>query len=282
MRVALLGTGAMGIGMTHALLRAGHRVTVWNRNRDRAETLATDGAIVAADPVTAVAEAEVMITMLFDAASVRQVAEQALPALPADAVWLQMSTVGPDAAVDLDRLAERAGARCLDAPVVGTKGPAEQGTLSTIVSGAASAIERVRPVLEAMSSKITVAGDRAGQASALKLVCNAWTALITAGVAQSIALAEASGIDPSLFLQVIKDQAVDTPLAHLKGEMMIKGDYPPAFTINGLAKDVALIEEFTRAAGVAPSLIEPLRSLVDRAAADGHGDQDMAALRTQF
>jgi 3-hydroxyisobutyrate dehydrogenase len=283
MRVAVLGTGIMGAGMARALLHDGHQVTVWNRSAERARPLADEGAVLAPDPGQAVAEAEVMITMLFDADAVADVAAQASPSLPRGAVWLQMATVGPDAARRLAEQAERDEVAYLDAPVVGTRQPAEQGTLTALVSGPAELIDRVRPVLESLTTKIVDAGRSAGQASALKLVCNAWLGLLTAGTAQSLALAERAGLDPALFLQVIKDAPVDSPYAQLKGPMMIDDRYdPPAFAVDGVLKDLRLIGDLARSCELPTTLLDAVTELFAGASRTGHGNQDMAAVRSQF
>lgn len=283
MRVTVLGMGIMGVGMTHALLRSGHQVTVWNRTTERARPLADDGATVAETVDEAVADAEAVITMLYDAGAVRSVADSMLAAMQPEAVWLQASTIGPDAAVEFGQLADKAGIDYLDAPVVGTKAPAENGQLSTLVSGPEAAIDRVRPVLDAISAKITVAGDRPGPASALKLVCNAWISLLTSGIGQSVALAEAAGLDPQLFLSAIEGAAVDSPYAQLKGPMMINSSYtPPAFAVDGVIKDLGLIKGLADSAGIRTELIDAVREMFDRTSAAGHGEEDMAAVRTQF
>ncbi len=283
MRVALLGTGIMGTGMAHAMLRAGHRVTAWNRSHERAAPLRDAGATVATDIGDAVSEADVMTTMVADADAVHSIATQAIPSLPSEAVWLQTSTVGPESATDLAKMAGDAGVRFVDAPVLGTKAPAEQGTLSSLVSGPAELIDVVRPVLDALSSRVTVVGTDAGLASALKLACNSWLAMLTAGTAQAVALTQMAGLDPRLFLSAIKDFAVDSGYAQLKGPLMIDADYDDtAFPVSGVVKDLGLIDDMASSSGMSTTLIDALRDIFGRAAAAGHGQQDMAAVRTQF
>ncbi|QGN31754.1 NAD(P)-dependent oxidoreductase [Microlunatus sp. Gsoil 973] len=283
MQVAVLGTGIMGVGMAHSLLRAGHPVRVWNRSAERARPLGEDGATVAETIEAAVDGVDAVITIVYDAAAVDAVATAMLPAMDPAAVWLQASTIGPDAAADFGRRADAAGIANLDAPVVGTKAPAEAGRLSTLVSGDSAVIDRVRPVLEAISARITVAGDRPGQASALKLVCNAWIGLLTAGIAQSIGLAEAAGLDPRLFGEAIKDTAVDSAYAQVKGPLMIDSSFqPPSFPVDGVIKDLGLIKDLATATGIRTDLIETVRRIFTQAGAAGHGQDDMAAAATQF
>jgi 3-hydroxyisobutyrate dehydrogenase len=280
-RVAVLGTGKMGAGMARQLLAHGHDVTVWNRSRDRAEPLAADGATVADDPAEAVRGADVVLTVLFDADSVVEVLEQTGQALGPEAVVVQVATVG----LDIDRVAEvagRHGVRLLDAPVLGTRKPAEDGTLTVLASGDPALREVADPVLDAIGARTVWAGDEVGAASLLKLVCNAFTAAQTAATAQSVALAEGLGLDPRLFLEAISGGASDTPLARAKGAMMIEGDYPPAFDVTGLRKDLGLILAAAEQAGITTDLARTLHALAERAEERGHGGEDMAAIRTAF
>jgi 3-hydroxyisobutyrate dehydrogenase len=277
MRVAVLGTGTMGAGMARTLRREGHDVTAWNRTRSKAEPLSGNGIEVAESVTEAVTDAEAAITILFDAEAVVSVTDELTGAL-GDGVWLQSATVGPDG---IARIAERAGAaNLLDAPVVGTKKPAEEGSLVPLVSGPRRLVERVQPVFDAIGSKTVYVGDRVGLASGLKLACNAWIASLTAATAQSLALAAALGVDPQLFLDTISGGPTDTPYAQLKGTAMLKGDYAPSFAVDGLAKDVQLMLD--SAGPMQADLLQTLLTLYGRASDRGHGGDDIAAVRTAF
>jgi 3-hydroxyisobutyrate dehydrogenase len=279
--VAVLGTGKMGAGMARQLLQHGHTVTVWNRNRDRAAPLADDGATVADEPSGAVRGAEVVLVVLFDADSVVDVLRAAGPAMTGETVVVQSSTVG----LDIDRVAEethRLGVRLLDAPVLGTRQPAEQGTLTVLASGDPALRTVADPVFDAIGSRTVWAGDEVGAASRLKLVCNAFIGAQTPATAQSVALAEGLGLDPQLFLDAISGGASDSALARGKGAMMIAGDYPPAFDVQGLRKDLALVLGAAEHAGVTTELAQAVLTIAERAEERGHGGDDMAAVRTGF
>src|SRR3954469_16204819 len=279
--VAVLGTGKMGAGMARQLLQHGHEVRVWNRSRDKAEPLAGDGATVTDDPAEAVRGADIILTVLFDADSVVEVLEQAADGLDQDTVVVQISTVG----LDIDQLAEkveRLGVRLLDAPVLGTRQPAEQGTLTVLASGDPALREIADPVLDAIGARTVWAGDQVGAASRLKLVCNAFTGAQTAATAQSIALAEGLGLDPQLFLDAISGGASDAPITRAKGAMMLGGDYPPAFDLQGLRKDLALVVAAAEKAGIAADLARAILALAERAESRGRGGDDMAAVREAF
>jgi 3-hydroxyisobutyrate dehydrogenase len=279
--VAVLGTGKMGAGMARQLLRHGFDVRVWNRSRDKAQPLAGDGATVAGDAAEAVRGAEVVLTVLFDADSVLEVLEEAADGWAPGTLLVQSTTVGlgqPQVAA----AAEKLGLRVLDAPVLGTRKPAEEGRLVVLASGDPALREVADPVFDAIGGRTIWVGDEVGPASRLKLVCNAWVATITAGTAQSVALAEGLGLDPQLFLDAIGGSPTDSAYAQLKGGAMISGEMPVAFDVDGISKDTALIRAAAAQAGVATELLDALLTLYGRTADAGHGGEDMAAVHHAF
>jgi 3-hydroxyisobutyrate dehydrogenase len=276
MRVAVIGTGLMGAGMARSMQRAGLSVAAWNRTRAKAEPLAEDGVEVAGSVGEAVDGADAVVTMLFDADAVLQVTPELLAALGPNATWLQSSTVGLEG---ITRIAEKAGeTHLLDAPVLGTREPAEQGRLVPLVSGDPRLVERVRPVLDAIGTKTVIAGEQVGAGSALKLAVNAWMLSLTAAAAQSIALARSLDLDPGLFLEAIDGGPANAPMAQLKGKAMVAGDFATSFGLDGGLKDLRLAT--AAAGGISPDLLDGVRALYERAAADGHGGDDIAAVFT--
>ncbi|KTR08320.1 3-hydroxyisobutyrate dehydrogenase [Curtobacterium luteum] len=278
----MLGTGAMGAGVAGSLLRAGHEVTVWNRTRERAEPLASQGATVAGGPAEAVDDAEVVLLTLFDTDAVVDVLEQAAGDAPGDAVWVQASTIGTAGTETVVQLAAKYGITLVEAMMLGTKAPAEQGKLTLLAAGPVDVLDGLAPVFDAISVKTVRAGDRVGQGTALKLAANAWIASITAATGQSLAIARSLGLDPALFLEAIDGSASDSPYAHTKGESMIRGEFPAQFALDGLRKDVGLITEAARDAGVSTVLLDALGRVYADASAAGHGDDDIAAVGTAF
>lgn len=280
MRTTVIGTGIMGAGMARSLARAGHDVTVWNRTRAKAEPLAGDGITVADSVAEAAHGADVVLTVLFDAAATAEVAAELVPALGEDAVWMQCGTVGVEGARSLGELG---GDHILDAPVLGTRTPADQGTLVVLLSGPERLRERVAGVCEAVGSRVVVAGDEVGDASALKLACNAWVTVLTAGTAQSLALAQSLGVEPRLFLEAIAGGPVDAPYAGIKGGLMLEHDWAtPSFEVDGVVKDLSLMIEAAAREGFPTQLLDALRDLFTAASAAGHGGHDMAAVRSAF
>ncbi|MFR9731732.1 NAD(P)-dependent oxidoreductase [Saccharopolyspora sp. MS10] len=273
--VAFLGTGTMGAPMARNLLAHGFAVRAWNRTRARAEGLAADGATVVDTPAEAARGADVLVTMLLDAEATTEAGGQAAAEMPPGAPWLQMATIGLGG---LARVAELAADLTLvDAPVLGTRAPAEQGTLTVLAAGPEHVRDRARPVFDAVGGRTLWLGEDAarGDGTRVKLAANAWVLSLTNAVGESIALAEALGVDPRLFLDAIAGGAVDSPYAHLKGEAILSGELAPAFTVDGAHKDAGLIAE---AAGeLRLDLAAAARARFARASRAGHGGEDMAA-----
>jgi 3-hydroxyisobutyrate dehydrogenase len=275
--VALLGTGIMGAGMGRSMLRAGLRLTVWNRTRAKAEPLAADGAFVAATPADAVKDAPVIVTMLADSDAVADAMAAAAPALRPGQVWIQTSTVGQAGLEPLTRFAAENGLILVDAPVLGSRAPAEQGALTVLAAGPDHARPQAEPVLDAIGRRTLWLGADAGTASGLKLVVNSWVLCVTTGVAEALALARGLGIDPDLFLQTITGGALDCQYLQAKAAAILNDNLSPTFTVTLAGKDARLITAAAQAAGirldVAPAVAERFR----RAAEFGYAEQDMAA-----
>ena len=282
-RVAVLGTGIMGAGMTRSLLRSGLDVTVWNRSPGRAAPLAADGAQVAGTAAEAVAGVDAVITMLWDGDSVAEVMTAALPSAPGGVLWAQTSTVSlHDAGVRLPALAGRYGARYVDAPVLGTRQPAEEGKLLVLAAAPGLLRDPVTPLFDAIAARTVWVSKRPGDGTRLKLVANSWVGTVVAATAQAIALAQSLGLDPQAFLDTVRGGAVDTPFLHIKGQAMIAGQFPPSFTVDGAVKDTGLIAAAMRESGTDAALMDAVARQFRKAADGGHGGEDMAAVYRAF
>ena len=274
--VALLGTGTMGVGMARNLAAAGLTLRVWNRTPEKAEPLA-EVAVVASSAAEAVEGADLVVTMLFDGDSVASTIESAKGSFAPDAVWVQTSTVGVAAAERLADLAADLGLGYVDAPVLGTRKPAEDGALVVLASGPSSLRDAVAPVFDAIGSRTLWVGEEPGAASRLKLVANAWVFTVVEGIAESLALARDLGLDPRLFLEAVSGGAMDAPYVQLKGSAMLDDDLAPAFGLSNALKDVDLILAAAGDAGVDLALMPGIREHFARAVDAGHGELDMAA-----
>lgn len=276
--IAVLGTGIMGAPMARNLIAAGFGVRVWNRTTEKARPLADDGATVAESPGEAASGADFLLTMLADADAVAEAASGGgLDPLSGGGIWVQTSTVGIEGNERLARLAADRGVTYVDAPVLGTKQPAEQGQLTVLASGPDGAEQRCAPVFDAIGAKYLWLGE-AGSGSRLKLVVNNWITGLLATLAETVALARATGVDPERFFESIGGGPLDLPYAQMKGKMMLDGDYPPSFTATLARKDVGLVLDAARSGGLEPAIAEAVARYYENAIEAGHGDEDMAAI----
>jgi len=247
--VAVVGLGAMGSRIARRLLSAGHELIVWNRTRAKLAPLIDLGAKAAESPADAARRAEVLITMVADPASLRAVSEGGEGiAVGADATLtvIEMSTVGP---AGVARLASAlpTGTPLLDAPVLGSIGEAEAGSLTIFIGGPGALIEQVEPLLSILGSVLHVGPLGAGQAA--KLVANATLFGTLATLGEAIALAQGLGISGSAVFELL----AETPLAdqaQRRRDAIERGDYPARFPLALARKDAELIDEAAAAAGV--------------------------------
>jgi 3-hydroxyisobutyrate dehydrogenase len=165
----------------------------------------------------------------------------------------------------------------VDAPVVGTRKPAEEGTLTVLLSGPADARRAVAPVCEAIGAKTVDLGDRIGDASKLKLVLNTWVLVLVEGTAELIALAEAAGLDPSAVLAALEGGPLDSPYLQQKGKAISERRFDPQFKLETAHKDALLIRELAARSGVDLALVDAIEDRFARAIAAGHGDEDLSA-----
>jgi 3-hydroxyisobutyrate dehydrogenase len=179
-------------------------------------------------------------------------------------LWMQSATVGLEGADRTIATARELGLQLVDCPVLGTKEPAEKGALVLLASGPEDARERLGPVFDALGSKTVWLGE-AGAGSRMKMAGNAWLLSVTAGVAQSIALTRALGLDPADFLVAIDGGPLDAPYVHLKGAAMIEEEFPVSFGLTGATKDARLIAAALRSAGVSDRVLAGVLATMETA-----------------
>jgi 3-hydroxyisobutyrate dehydrogenase len=278
--VAVLGTGIMGAAMARNLVAAGLRTTVWDRSADATAPLAEAGAVVAGSAAEAAAGSEALITMLPTAAAVQSVmfADGVAQRLPDGAVWAQMGTIGVEATLGLaERLGQlRPDTLFVDAPVSGSKGPAETGQLLILASGPPEAEPVLAPVFDAIGRKTTWLGP-AGQGSRMKLVVNSYLCFLVEGVAEALELAARLGIDPADLDAAIEGGPLDAPLADAKLHKMARGDFAPEFPLEWALKDIDLA--IAAADGARLPLLEALSRQWRGAVEAGHGREDISVAR---
>ncbi|MGW2418060.1 NAD(P)-dependent oxidoreductase [Streptomyces sp. NPDC001709] len=278
--VSVLGTGIMGAAMARNLCRAGLEVRAWNRTREKAEPLAADGARIADTPAEAVEGADVVLTMLYDGNTVLDVMREAGPALRPGTVWAQCTTAGIELLTDLAAFAGEHGLVFYDAPVLGTREPADAGRLTVLAAGPEEGRETVAPVFDAVGAKTMWTGNDggAGSASRLKLVANSWVLAATAATGEVLALSRALGVDPQDFFALVEGGPLDMGYLRAKAALVLDGKLSPAsFAVATAEKDARLIVRAGERGGVRLDVAEAAAERFARAAAQGHADEDMAA-----
>ncbi|MFI5795850.1 NAD(P)-dependent oxidoreductase [Streptomyces sp. NPDC051677] len=278
--VSVLGTGIMGAAMARNLARAGHTVRAWNRTHAKAEPLASDGVHVVDTPAEAVRDADVVLTMLYDGPAALDVMREAAPALRAGTAWVQSTTAGIEAIGDLADFARAHDLVFFDAPVLGTRQPAEAGQLTVLAAGPQASRDAVAPVLDAVGARTVWTGEDggAGSATRLKLVANSWVIAATAAAGEVLALAQSLDVDPNAFFELIAGGPLDMGYLKAKTGLILDDRLSPAqFAVTTAAKDARLIVEAGRESGVRLDVAAASAERLERAAAQGHGDEDMAA-----
>ncbi len=278
--VAVLGAGIMGSAMTRNLVAAGLDTRVWDRSPQATGPLADAGARVAASAPDAVRDAGIVITMLPTADAAESVIfdHGTADAFSDGCVWAQMGTIGVEATLRIgERLAlKRPDVMFVDAPVSGSKGPAERGQLLILASGPAAAADALRPVFDVLGRK-TVWLGQAGQGSQVKLVVNAYMSILIEGVAETMELADRLGIGHQQLAEVIEGGPLDAPIADAKLHKMDRQDYAAEFPLEWALKDVDLA--ISAADGDTPPLLGALSRQWHAAVAAGHGREDISAAR---
>lgn len=255
-------------------------MTGWNRSRGRGEALAEAGGRLADSPAGAVAEAEIIVTMLSGPAAVAAVAlgpDGFLTAAPRGAVWLECSTIGPEAVRTLAAAAEESGIKFIDAPVLGSVGPATKGTLHFVVGGSDEAVEEARPVMSAMGDGVTHFGP-VGAGAGAKVISNMVTATLVSVVAEGLALGERLGLRRDDVAAMLNDGPVASPIVRLKAPIMLSEEFAPAFQLKLMEKDLGLALAEAHRLGAALPTASGAHSAYAGARTAGMGELDFAAV----
>ena len=265
--------------MVGTLCREGFDVVVWNRDRAKADDVArASGAELAASPSQALASSEVAITSLADDAAVEDVYADAAEGFRPGQVVLEMSTIAPQTVLGIASRVQARGATLLDAPVSGSVPVVERGELLIMVGGDADALDRARPVLEALSSKVIHVGEL-GAGATTKLAVNALVHGLGVALAESLVLAERAGVERSTAYEVFASGAAAAPFVLYKRAAFERPDETPvAFSLDLVAKDLDLILALAERVGAPMPQSDTNREAVRSALAAGMGEHDMSAL----
>jgi len=280
MDLGFVGLGRMGQGMARSLLKAGHRLAVWNRTRAAAEPLASEGATVAGSPAEA-ARAGVVITMLADDRAVEAVVSGPtgiLAGLPAGGVHVSMSTIGVETTERLARRHEEASRQLVSAPVFGRPDAAAAARLWVVAAGREPALAAVLPALQALGQRVFVLGEDPPKANVVKLAGNFLITAAIEAMAEGAAVVGKAGVDRRQFLEIMTGTLFDAPVYRGYATLLVEERFsPPGFTLPlGLKDNRLLLEAGERLAAPLP-LASLIRDRMLAALARGYGDQDWSA-----
>jgi 3-hydroxyisobutyrate dehydrogenase-like beta-hydroxyacid dehydrogenase len=281
MEAGLIGLGKMGSGIAKSLLRAGHRVTVYNRTRSRAEALLSDGAVVAGS-VAEACRGEVVFTMVADDAALESVMFGEcgiLASLERGAVHISLSTISVALSDKLATEHAKAGQGYLAAPVFGRPEAAEAGRLAVVVGGEQTLVQKCKPLFEAMGPKLFVVGERPSLANVVKLSGNFLIATVLESLSEALAFARKSGVDAGALMEFLTSTLFNAPVYKTYGELIVQGKHEPAgFALSLGLKDVRLVLQAAEAADVPMPIASVVRDRFITAMARGNQDKDWSVI----
>ena len=281
MEIGLIGLGRMGTGIAKSLLRSGHRLTVFNRTRARAESLQSDGANIAGS-VAEACRSSVVFTMVADDAALEALVfgeSGVLSSLRKDSIHVSLSTISVALSDRLSAEHAKAGQQFVAAPVFGRPEAAESAKLSVVVAGPSASVERCKPLFESMGPKLLVVGERPSMANVVKLCGNFLIATVLESLAESLTFARKSGVDPQMLLDFLTTTMFTAPVYKSYGELIVQGKHEPAgFALPLGLKDVRLVLQAAESAGVPMPIASVLRDRFITALARGNQDKDWSVI----
>jgi len=279
-RYGFLGLGIMGKAMAVNLVQAGHSVTVWNRNREKCALLLELGAEAAATPADVATRSDITFAMVSDPAASEALcfaSDGVLEGLAPGRGYVDMSTIDEDTSRNIATAVTDMGARYLEAPVSGTKKPAEDGTLIFLTAGDRTLYDDAAPALDIMGKKRLFLGE-VGAGARIKLTVNMIMGGMMAVFAEGLGLARNARLDPTELLDVLAAGAVANPMFAGKGPLMLEGRFDPAFPLKHLQKDLRLAKDLAGDYEQSFNSGQAALDLYSEALEKGLGDLDMCAL----
>ncbi|MER6264671.1 NAD(P)-dependent oxidoreductase [Streptomyces sp900105245] len=280
MDIGFLGLGVMGRPMALRLASAGVPLVVWNRTPERAEPLRAAGARVADGVDEVFARADVVLLMLADEAAVDTVLGRGTPGLAARVAGrtvVHMGTTSPEYSRALEADVRATGGRYVEAPVSGSRVPAEQGQLVAMLAGEEDAVDAVRPLLAPLCRETFVCGPAPG-ALLMKLSVNLFLITLVTGLTEAFHFAERQGLDRRLFLDVLDAGPMASGVSRMKAPKLRERDFAVQAAALDVLKNNRLIAEAARGTGLASPLLDVCHALFEETVAQGHGGEDMVAV----
>jgi 3-hydroxyisobutyrate dehydrogenase-like beta-hydroxyacid dehydrogenase len=287
-KIGLIGLGLMGRPMGMNLLKAGHRLTVWNRTASRADELVAAGAILAKTPREVAADADVLLTMVSDPPALEEVlwgaggrgigpSDAALPALKSGSIYIDSSTVSPDMARKIAAACAEKGVRFLDAPVTGGDWGAKKGELVFMIGGDEQTLKAVEPILGVMGKRWFLLGPN-GAGQTIKLAMNSILALEVQALSEALALVTAAGLSGEKLIEVLQSSMARSGVLDVKAPNLLKGEYPPSFPLRLMYKDISLALDLAAKLGVTLPAASAARETYGKVKAAAKEDLDYSAV----
>ncbi len=280
MKTGFIGTGIMGSRMAHNLLKGGYDLIVHNRTKEKADSLLEAGAEWADSPREAAEKADIIFTMLSQPDAVKDVAlgkKGLLEGLKKGGLWVDCSTVNPAFSKEMEIKASDKGIRFMDAPVAGTKQPAEKGELSFFAGGSTKDFEEVKPLLEKMGKKILHLGE-CGKGTSMKMVVNLMLAAAMASFSEAMVLGKSLGFDEETLFNTLLGGPVTAPYLTAKKEKFAKGEYDPDFPLQWMYKDLLLVTGTAEENNINLAAANTVKKEFAEADKHGLGELDFSAL----
>ena len=279
-KVGVLGLGKMGSAFALNLLSKGHEVHVYNRSKERLRELVAKGAIAHPSPYELGKSADVVITSLTDQDVVDSIVmgkDGALNGMKKGSLWIEMSTIDPDASIRQAEQAKRAGVYRVDAPVIGNPDMAAKGNLSLLVGGDENVFEKNREFLNQLGSNVIYLG-KPGSGHKMKLILNLFLGTIGLAFSESFILSQKLGFEPRAFVDAFNKTPHKNYFSDVKGPLIAKGDYTPLFTVNMLLKDLTLAENQATRQKVALLAGSLAKQLFTTGVNQGQGEMDFSSI----
>lgn len=278
--LGFLGLGIMGTAMVHNLLKSGYNVTVWNRSSDKCQSLVDSGASQAPTPAAVASKCDITFAMLADPTAALEVAcgeNGVIKGLTAGKGYVDVSTIDVATAQKIAESVRATGATYLEAPVSGSKKPAEDGQLIFLTAGDRELFDKATPAFETMGKAKFYLGE-VGQGAKMKLVVNMVMGSVMASLAEGLSLGEGTGLDPTKILEVLGLGSIQNPMFAMKGPSMIQGNFPPAFPLKHQQKDLRLAVELGLHFGQKLPVAAAANGVFEKAIGSGLGDKDFSAV----
>lgn len=280
MKIGFIGLGIMGSAMASNLLKSDHQLYVYNRTKDKADTLIEKGAIWKDTQAELAKDIDVLFTMLEDPNAVENLAIRTdgfVNEMKEGSIWIDSSTVNPSFTKKMAGIALKNNIRFLDAPVSGSKVPAEKGELLFLVGGKAADMEEINPLFDLMGQKAVHMGDH-GKGSAMKIMINQLLGQSMLAFSESVSLGMAMGLDKKMAMDVLLNTPVTAPILNVFRYRLDEENYEPNFPLKHLQKDLHLFTETAFELNQAVPLTNAAKEVYSQAKQKGQGDLDFSSI----